>query len=98
MLNKNEIKFYEFDGDYPYWAVVMANSKEEATQEYEKVVCSIDAEDKDNLSPSEISKEETLNFCADNDKSSDEYYTKNEFEKDCLGNKAVVIAIDPSLF
>lgn len=96
MKNK-EMKFYEFNGDYPYWAAVMAHSEEEAIEKYVEAVADLDEDDK-KLSPSVISKDEALKYCANNDKDPDEFYTINQFENDCHGNEAVLIAIDASLY
>lgn len=92
----NIMKFYEFDSsDFGYYALIGANSEEEAINFYEEQVG--DIEDKD-ICPDEISKEQAkkklLHICQDNDQ---ETRAKGEFAKYTHGTEPYLILIDGSL-
>ena len=39
------MKFYEFNGDFPYTAIIYAKNKEEALKIYQEQVCELDKEE-----------------------------------------------------
>jgi len=41
------VKFYEFTGEMPYWAVVWAKDEKQAFDKYEEEVCDLDSGERD---------------------------------------------------
>lgn len=74
------MKYFLFNKDYPYYALIVAPNEEVAIKEYMDVVCDLDEDGDEDLSPKELSIDEVL---AEIEKSSFE----SEQEKDEIISK-----------
>lgn len=95
------MKFYEFN-NFAYYALIAANNKEDAKEEYVNVVAEIEQEE-ENAEPLELVLEEVKNRYIDclmenEDKTEDEAEKEFNKIKECiLSNLPYVVLIDGSL-
>lgn len=54
------MKYFLFDKDNPYYALIIAPDEDAAIKEYVDVVCDLDEEDDKDLSPKELTVDKVL--------------------------------------